>query len=234
MFAEDVGLAVTSSSWTRIPRNREREFALVGDPPHIGALDRHCPAMYPTKPIGFVHYWSDAPMPKLLSFPNPVNEVSARLVAGGVVLMCGTAIVFRQPWLTAVIAYGFLARTAAGPRFSPLGLLATKVITPRLPVTGRMVPGPPKRFAQAIGAALSVSAAVLALGLGRPTIAWFVLGALAVAATLESVFALCLGCKIFAGLMRLGLVPQRVCYECADISRRGAASDRVQTVSTSE
>ena len=40
----------------------------------------------------------------LFSFPNPVNEVSARLVAGGVVLMALATIVFDQPWLTLVLA----------------------------------------------------------------------------------------------------------------------------------
>ena len=34
-------------------------------------------------------------------------------------------------------------------------------------------------------------------------------------ATLESVFGFCAGCAAFAGLMRLGVVPQRVCVECA-------------------
>ena len=41
----------------------------------------------------------------LFSFPNPVNEVSARLVAGGVVVMSACAIAFGQRWLIAVIAY---------------------------------------------------------------------------------------------------------------------------------
>jgi len=43
-----------------------------------------------------------------------------------------------------------------------------------------------------------------------------VLTATIVAAGLESVFALCLGCKVFAGLMRLGLVPAGICAECAN------------------
>ena len=52
---------------------------------------------------------------RLFSFPNPVNEVSARLVAGGVVLLALATIVFDQPWLTVVIAYGFVARALTGP-----------------------------------------------------------------------------------------------------------------------
>jgi hypothetical protein len=158
----------------------------------------------------------------LFSFPDPVNEVSARLVAGGVVLMSLAAIALDAPWLTAVIAYGFLARVLSGPTFSPFGQLVTRVITPRLPVAARPVPGPPKRFAQAIGAAFSVSAAVLALGLGLTTAADFLLGFLILAATLESVFGLCLGCKAFAVLMRLGAVPAEVCERCNNIAAGSA------------
>ena len=157
---------------------------------------------------------------QFFSFPNPVNEVSARLVAGGVVVMAVVTIVFDQPWLTAVIAYGFIARVLTGPTASPLGQLATRVLTPRLHVSPKLVAGPPKRFAQAVGVVFSVTAAVLALGFGQTTIAYAVLGALIVAATLESVFAICLGCKMFAVLMRVGLIPEEVCAECNNIWSR--------------
>jgi hypothetical protein len=155
---------------------------------------------------------------RLFSFPNPVNEVSARLVAGGVVLLSLATILFAQPWLTAVIAYGFLARVLSGPTLSPLGQLVTRVITPRLRVAARPVPGPPKRFAQAIGLVFSVSAAVLALGFGLTSAAYAVLGLLIVAATLESVFGLCLGCKAFAVLMRAGVIPEEVCERCNNLA----------------
>jgi hypothetical protein len=159
----------------------------------------------------------------LFSFPNPVNEVSARLVAGGVVLMSLATIVFDQPWLLLVIAYGFVARVLTGPTLSPLGQVVTRLITPRLRVRATFVPGPPKRFAQGMGAVMSVAAAVLALGFGQVTIAYIVLGGLIVAATLESVFAYCLGCKIFAILMRLHIIPESVCEECNNIWARSPA-----------
>ena len=53
---------------------------------------------------------------KLFSFPNPVNEVSARLVAAGVVLLSVATIASGQLWVTALIAYGFVARVLTGPR----------------------------------------------------------------------------------------------------------------------
>jgi uncharacterized protein DUF4395 len=150
----------------------------------------------------------------LFSFPNPVNEVSARLVAGGVLLMSLAAIVLGQPWIAAVVAYGFVARVLTGPTLSPLGQLVTRVVTPRLGVTPRPVPGPPKRFAQGMGAVFSTTAAVLGLGLGLDVEAYALLGLLVVAATLESVFAFCIGCKLFALLMRAGVIPAAVCERC--------------------
>jgi Domain of unknown function (DUF4395) len=153
-----------------------------------------------------------------VNFPDPVNEVSARLVAAGVVVMSALTIAFDEPWLIALIAYGFLARVASGPTFSPLGQLATRVLTPALGLEPRLVPGPPKRFAQAIGATISVVAAVLALALGLTTAAYVLLALLIAAASLESVLGLCLGCKAFALLMRVGAIPPEVCERCNDLA----------------
>jgi hypothetical protein len=160
---------------------------------------------------------------QLFSFPNPVNEISARLVAAGVLIMAVATIAADQPWLTAVLAYGFIARVLTGPTLSPLGQLVTRVITPALRRPPKLVPGPPKRFAQGIGAIITTTAAVLALGFGQTTAAYAVLGLVIVAATLESVFAFCIGCKLFQGLMRLGMVPESVCVECSNIWARQPA-----------
>ncbi|MDQ1722789.1 MAG: hypothetical protein QOI26_2523 [Pseudonocardiales bacterium] len=64
-------------------------------------------------------------MTELLSFPNPVNEKAARVVAAGVVLLSLLALFPALTWLSLPIAVGFLLRVVAGPRFSPLGLLAS-------------------------------------------------------------------------------------------------------------
>ena len=160
------------------------------------------------------------PREPLLSFPDPVNEVSARLVAGGVVLMALAVVVLDQTWVLWPLAYGFLARVLTGPTLSPLGQLVTRIVTPRLSLRPRPVPGPPKRFAQGIGTAFSLTALVLAYGFDQVGAAKVVLGLLIVAAVLESVFGYCLGCKAFAILMRAGVIPASVCEECADVSRR--------------
>jgi hypothetical protein len=156
------------------------------------------------------------PVIALFSFPDPVNEVSARLVAGGVVVIALLILILDQWWLSPLLAYGFVARALSGPTLSPLGQLVTRVITPRLRIPARPVPGPPKRFAQGIGAVFSVSAAILSLGFGAIGAAQVLLGLLIAAATLESVFAVCLGCKVFAVLMRSGIIPPDVCERCND------------------
>src|SRR5215472_7019742 len=113
----------------------------------------------------------------LLSFPNPVNEVSARLVAGGVVALASAALALQQRWLLVPLAYGFLARVLTGPTLSPLGQLVTRGITPRLPIAARPVPGPPKRFAQGVGLVFSTTALILAFS-GHGLLAWIVVGML--------------------------------------------------------
>lgn len=163
---------------------------------------------------------------QLFAFPDPVNEVSARLVAAGVVVLCAVAIASGQAWLTLVIAYGFLARVASGPTLSPLGQLVTRVVTPRLGIPPRYVPGPPKRFAQGIGAVLSVSAAVLSFGLGLQAAGDLLLAMIVIAATLESALGVCLGCAIFGRLIRAGLIPEHVCERCVSAGVPGGADAR--------
>ena len=156
----------------------------------------------------------------MFTFPNPVNDYAARTVATGVVLMCVAAMVLRQPWILGPLAYGFWARVLSGPRFSPLGQLATRVVAPRLPWAPKLMPGPPKRFAQAIGVVFSTTALVLWFGFGLAGATWVVVAMLAAAAFLEAAFGICLGCKGFALLMRIGIIPESVCLECADITTR--------------
>jgi Domain of unknown function (DUF4395) len=158
-------------------------------------------------------------MAELLSFPNPVNEKAARVVAGVVALACAFTLATGWHWLLVPIAYGFVARVLTGPTLSPLGRLAQQVVAPRLGAS-KPVPGPPKRFAQGIGAVFTVTAAVLALAVHATTAADVLLAVMVVFATLESVFALCAGCQVFALLMRVGVVPESVCVECANIWAR--------------
>jgi hypothetical protein len=157
-------------------------------------------------------------MREIFSFPNPVNEKAARVVAGVVLVTILVILGTEAYWLLIPLAYGFWARVLTGPTLSPLGRLAQRVIAPRLGPS-KPVPGPPKRFAQGMGAVMSTGALILAFA-GAHTAADALLGVFAIAAGLESIFAYCLGCRIFGLLMRAGLIPETVCAECTDLSGR--------------
>jgi hypothetical protein len=157
-------------------------------------------------------------MRSLFTFPNPVNEKAARAVAAGVLLIGLATLITGWWWLTVPLAYGFIARVLSGPRLSPLGQFATRVVAPRL---GRavLVPGPPKRFAQGIGVGFSLAALILA-AFGATAAAAVVLAVLVVFAGLESILGFCAGCFVFGRLMRAGIIPEDTCVACANISLR--------------
>ncbi|MEJ7765493.1 MAG: DUF4395 domain-containing protein [Acidimicrobiales bacterium] len=163
-------------------------------------------------------------MRDLFSFPNPVNEVSARLVAAGVVVLCALILLLDQPWLMVPLAYGFVARVLTGPKLSPLGQLVTRMVTPSLPIEPKLVPGPPKRFAQAMGATMSVAAVAAHFAFGAAGLADVLVAMILFAATLEALFAFCIGCKVFGLLMGAGLIPDDVCADCTDIWARQRAT----------
>jgi hypothetical protein len=159
-------------------------------------------------------------MRSLFSFPDPVNETSARLVAAIVVAEAVLFLVLRDGWVLALLTYGFVARVSTGPTLSPAGQFVTRCATPRLErwvrrrrpeFQSRLVPGRPKRFAQAIGVAFTVSASS-AWALGVPSLSFVLIAMLAVAATLEAVFAICLGCIAYSAIWG--------CADCDDISDR--------------
>jgi len=167
---------------------------------------------------------------RLFGFPNPVNDVAARTVATGVIVMAVAALGFDALWLTIPLAFGFVARTATGPTLSPLGTFASRVVAPRLGRHARLLPGPPKRFAQAIGAAFTCAALGCWLG-GADLAARALLATLLVPAFLEAALGYCVGCELFGWLISLGAIPASVCVECGDLSKR---LDATRATTTSE
>ncbi len=159
----------------------------------------------------------DVNLRQLFRFPDPVNETSARLVATGVVVMAVAFLTLREGWILVPLTYGFLARVASGPTLSPLGQFVTRIATPRVEARrvgtshSRHVPGPPKRFAQAIGLGFTALASIAWLVDAAP-VSYALVAMLTVAATLEAVFAICLGCIAYSAIWG--------CADCNDISAR--------------
>lgn len=154
----------------------------------------------------------------VFAFPNPVNEYAARITAGLVVLLAGATLLSGSVWGLVLIAAGFWLRVLFGPRISPLALLSVKVLAPRLGRV-RLVPGPPKRFAQGMGTVVSTTALILFVAGAAPA-AWIVLAILIAAASLEAFAGFCLGCVVFGLLQRRGLIPEDICEACNNISLR--------------
>lgn len=148
----------------------------------------------------------------ILNFPDPVNEVAARTVAVGVGSLAATIVVTRAWWLLWPLAYGFVARVTTGPRLSPLAQFAVRVVAPRL--SPRPVPGPPKRFAQGIGALVTTAGLVAHYAFGSDGVVVALLVAMVAFATLEALFGFCVGCKLFGALVRMGWLPTESCEVC--------------------
>jgi hypothetical protein len=159
-------------------------------------------------------------------FPGVVDDVTVRLIAAVVLLVSASTLATQQWWLLAVLAVDFTLRAALGPRSSPIARLVQTWVRPRVAAAPRPTAGAPKRFAASIGAVLTVTATLaLALHVATESSGAFiaVVGITIVMVAfpaLESILGICVGCILFGGLMRLGVVPEDVCLDCADITRR--------------
>ncbi|MDQ1083500.1 MULTISPECIES: DUF4395 domain-containing protein [Microbacterium] len=124
----------------------------------------------------------------------PASSLAARATDPGFLLLLVIALLF---------AWG-----VAAPRTAPWGVLYRRLVQPRLaPPTEFEDPRPP-RFAQGVG--LFVTAVGLLLHLAGVPWALPVAAAMAfVAAFLNAVFGLCLGCQLYLVLQRAGLVGRR-------------------------
>lgn len=62
---------------------------------------------------------NDTLVKKLFSFPNPVNEYSARMVGFGAFCLSVAYVLTGNIWVLVVLTYGFWARVLTGPTLSP-------------------------------------------------------------------------------------------------------------------
>ena len=156
-----------------------------------------------------------------ITFPELINEIAARLVAVGVLIISIPSLVLLINGnnyayiLLSFLIYGFSARVSSGPKISPLALLVTKGIVPRLNKDEILVPGPPKRFAQGVGLIFSIFTTIFFF-LGFNSIAIILLSTLILFAFFEAFLGFCAGCKAFKFLMNIGLIPDNVCEKCAN------------------
>ena len=102
---------------------------------------------------------------KLVVFPNSANAKTARTVA--IIVTVTTIIALANRVALAIhftLSYGFITRSATGPRLSSIGNLAMHGDAPHLD-TPRLTLDPPKRFVQSIGASFITVAVVIELAI---------------------------------------------------------------------
>jgi hypothetical protein len=153
-------------------------------------------------------------------FPRVVDDVTIRLVAGVVMVLALVALNLQQWWIYAVLAVDFTLRTVLGPKASPLAIAVQRLIRPAVRLPRKPTAGPPKRFAAGVGAVLTSVAAILWILGVAPLIVVAIGLVMVLFPALESIAGICVGCKVFGVLMKLGVVPKEICLECADISLR--------------
>ena len=118
------------------------------------------------------------------------------LVVFVVVLITGS------PWLLAAQALVFAAGAILGPPRSPYGLLYRWLIRPRLGPPAGLEPAAPPRFAQGVGLVISI-VGVIGYATGATALGMAAAAAGVLAAFLNGVFRLCLGCEMYLSIRRI-------------------------------
>lgn len=109
--------------------------------------------------------------------------------------------------LLLIATASFVIGALVGNSRHPFGWLFRKLVRPRLKPAAELEDPRPPQFAQVVG--LFVSVIGIGLYLGQvPFGVAYAAGALVAATTLQAYFGFCLGCQIYVGLQRIGLIRQ--------------------------
>ena len=107
--------------------------------------------------------------------------------------------------ILAIVLVSFLWGTLFGNTKHPFGILYKKVVRPRLSAPKELEDARPPRFAQLVGLFVTAIGFVLS-ALAVPYGVAIAAGALFAASTLQAYFGYCLGCQIYLGLRRVGVI----------------------------
>ena len=107
--------------------------------------------------------------------------------------------------ILAIVWVSFFWGTLFGNSKHPFGLLYKKLVRPRLSAPKELEDARPPRFAQFVGLFVTSIGFVLA-ALAVPYGIAIAAGALFAASTLQAYFGYCLGCQIYLGLRRVGVI----------------------------
>lgn len=104
-------------------------------------------------------------------------------------------------WVLGVQAVVFAAGALFGLRYSPYGMIYRWLVRPRLGPPAELEAEAPPRFAQAVGLAFAIIA-IIGYASGLVLLGMAAVAAGLVAAVLNGVFGLCLGCELYLIIRR--------------------------------
>ncbi|MCK9899192.1 hypothetical protein CC117_03135 [Parafrankia colletiae] len=125
-----------------------------------------------------------------------VDPRGPRFAAAVTVVVLAAAIITGSPWVLLAQAAVFAVGSLAGIRHAPYGLVFRYLIRPRLGPPAEMEAEAPPRFAQTVGLMFTLVGAVGLLA-GVPALGYTLAAFAFVAAFLNAVFGLCLGCRMY-------------------------------------
>lgn len=146
---------------------------------------------------------------------QPIDPRGPRFGATIINILSLITLYFALDAKTEAIAFGLLLIATAsfvigsvfGNSKHPFGLIFRKLVKPRLSAPKELEDPRPPQFAQAVGLIVSLVGIVL-YSLQIPFGIAYAAGALIAATTLQAYFGYCLGCQIYVGLQRIGVIRQ--------------------------
>lgn len=142
-----------------------------------------------------------------------VASIVSFLVFVGLLLSIVLELPLIATGLAGLLCLDFTLRAAGRPALSPLAALSRRLQGRIFSFKPRLITAKPKRFAAGIGAVMTALAAAAGF-LGLPAVLYGLLAVLWLFSFLEAAFRFCAGCKIFALLVKLGLLRDDVCQDC--------------------
>lgn len=169
------------------------------------------------KKWGFFTYGSIIPGLTIHGVPAPYPVLNERAIRAGAGLMFAAGFfAFFQAFYLANFLYlqsfvvlffvDFLMKVVVGTKFSPISIIANWIVSNQAP---EYVGAVQKRFAWSIGLLLSATMLMLLFVFevrGWPNLA--ICGLCLTFMFAESAFGICVGCKLYNALLRLGLLKQ--------------------------
>jgi hypothetical protein len=116
-------------------------------------------------------------------------------------IVLATALVTQNKWVLVAQGLVFIIGAVKGPQFTPYGLIFKSVVKPRLKGVAPTEDVRPPKFAQAVGFAFALVAAIGAFA-GADLVFTIAVGMALAAAFLNAAFNYCLGCEMYLLLVR--------------------------------